>query len=342
MNQIEQEINERILKLKIVKLRKRGLSRSKVALKLGITIKKVRYWEKKYDLKGTIESTKPTGRKSIKTQEISDIIETETKNNRTLSCERLSNLLKESHDIEMSGTSVWRIREALKFKYKAPKVKPKLTEQSKIKDSILLNTIWKNKQIGKKVVFTDETWFYLESLNGFIWRQWGENDDSVYREKEKYGKKIMFFGGINSNWMSTLIKCPKIVNSESYQNNIISRCRVFSDMDKEYGQWNWLLMQDGAPAHTSNSTKEYLSNKCLVLKNWPPNSPDLNPIENLWGIMGRRISKESPNSERKLELIVRKVWKNIEWEVIENLINSMEKRLRLVVELNGESINGYF
>ncbi|KAJ6230673.1 transposable element tc1 transposase [Anaeramoeba flamelloides] len=77
-------------------------------------------------------------------------------------------------------------------------------------------------------------------------------------------------------------------------------------------------------------------------KNWPPNSPDLNPIENLWGIMGRRISKESPNSERKLELIVRKVWKNIEWEVIENLINSMEKRLRLVVELNGESINGYF
>ncbi|KAJ3441128.1 transposable element-related [Anaeramoeba flamelloides] len=315
MNQIGQEINERILKLKIVKLRKRGLSR---------------------------KSTKPTGRKSIKTQEISDIIETETKNNRTLSCERLSNLLKESHDIEMSGTSVWRIRKALKFKFKAPKVKPKLTEQSKIKRLNFAKYHLEKQTNWKKVVFTDETWFYLESLNGFIWRQWGENDDSVYREKEKYGKKIMFFGGVNSNWMSTLIKCPKIVNSESYQNNIISRCRVFSDMDKEYGQWNWLLMQDGAPAHTSNSTKEYLSNKCLVLKNWPPNSPDLNPIENLWGIMGRRISKESPNSERKLELIVRKVWKNIEWEVIGNLINSMEKRLRLVVELNGESINGYF
>ncbi|KAJ6252742.1 transposable element-related [Anaeramoeba flamelloides] len=208
----------------------------------------------------------------------------------------------------MSGTSVWRIRKALKFKFKAPKVKPKLTEQSKMKRLEFAQYHLEKQTNWKKVVFTDETWFYLESLNGFIWRQWGEND----------------------------------VNSESYQNNIISRCRVFTDMDKEYGQWNWLLMQDGAPAHTSNSTKEYLSNKCLVLKNWPPNSPDLNPIENLWGIMGRRISKESPNTERKLEIIVRKVWKNIEWEVIENLINSMEKRLRLVVQLNGESINGYF
>ncbi|KAJ3426174.1 transposable element-related [Anaeramoeba flamelloides] len=204
----------------------------------------------------------------------------------------------------MSGTSVWRIRKALKFKFKAPKVKPKLTEQSKMKRLEFVQYHLEKQTNWKKVVFTDETWFYLESLNRFIWRQWGEND----------------------------------VNSESYQNNIISGCRVFTDMDKEYGQWNWLLMQDGAPAHTSNSTKEYLSNKCLVLKNWPPNSPDLNPIENLWGIMGKRISKESPNTERKLEIIVRKVWKNIEWEVIENLINSMEKRLRLVVQLNGESI----
>ncbi|KAJ6229129.1 transposable element-related [Anaeramoeba flamelloides] len=254
------------------------------------------------------QSTKPTGRKPIKTQEILEIIELETKNDRKLSCDKLSNLLKENHDIEMSGTSVWRIRKALKFKFKAPKVKPKLTEQSKMKRLEFAQYHLEKQTNWKKVVFTDETWFYLESLNGFIWRQWGEND----------------------------------VNSESYQNNIISRCRVFTDMDKEYGQWNWLLMQDGAPAHTSNSTKEYLSNKCLVLKNWPPNSPDLNPIENLWGIMGRRISKESPNTERKLEIIVRKVWKNIEWEVIENLINSMEKRLRLVVHLNGESINGYF
>ncbi|KAJ3442125.1 transposable element-related [Anaeramoeba flamelloides] len=75
---------------------------------------------------------------------------------------------------------------------------------------------------------------------------------------------------------------------KGYQKKVISRCRVFTDMDKEFGKWNWILMQDGAPAHTSRSTKEYLSKKCSVLENWPPNSPDLNPIENLWGIMGKK------------------------------------------------------
>ncbi|KAJ3452690.1 transposable element tc1 transposase [Anaeramoeba flamelloides] len=173
-------------------------------------------------------------------------------------------------------------------------------------------------------------------------RNRGISRNSVFREKEKYGKKNMFFGGINYSWISTLIKCPKIVNSESYQKKVISRCRVFTDMDKEFGKWNWILMQDGAPAHTSRSTKEYLSKKCSVLENWPPNSPDLNPIENLWGIMEKRISLEAPKTEKKLEATVRRVWKNIEWGVIENLVSSMEKRLRLVVEHNGESINGHF
>ncbi|KAJ3423340.1 transposable element-related [Anaeramoeba flamelloides] len=113
-------------------------------------------------------------------------------------------------------------------------------------------------------------------------------------------------------------------------------------MDKEFGKWNWILMQDGAPAHTSRSTKEYLSKKCSVLENWPPIRRISIQLRIFWGIMGKRISLEAPKTEKKLEAIVRRVWKNIEWGVIENLVSSMEKRLRLVVEHKGESINGHF
>ncbi|KAJ3424197.1 transposable element tc1 transposase [Anaeramoeba flamelloides] len=100
-------------------------------------------------------------------------------------------------------------------------------------------------------------------------------------------------------------------------------------------------MQDGATSHTSISTKEYLKKKCNVLKKWPPNSPDLNPIEHLWGIMDKKISDETPKTKNQLIKKCRQVWNNIEWEIIENLCNSMEKRLRLVIELKGECINGF-
>ncbi|KAJ6239137.1 transposable element tc1 transposase [Anaeramoeba flamelloides] len=105
---------------------------------------------------------------------------------------------------------------------------------------------------------------------------------------------------------------------------------------------NWLFMQDGAPAHTAKTTITYLEKKCNILQNWPANSPDLNPIENLRGIMSRRLNEIDIKTVKNLEKVVREVWKNIDWLMIENLINSMERRLKLVVQLKGDCITVSF
>ncbi|KAJ6253277.1 transposable element tc1 transposase [Anaeramoeba flamelloides] len=152
----------------------------------------------------------------------------------------------------------------------------------------------------------------------------------------------MFFGGIAYDWISTLIKCPKRVNAESYRKCLVSKCGLFTGMDNLHGKKNWLLMQDGAPAHTAKTTITYLEKKCNILQNWPANSPDLNPIENLWDIMSTRLNEIDIKTVKNLEKVVREVWKNIDWLMIENLINSMERRLKLVVQLKGDCINGYF
>ena len=101
-------------------------------------------------------------------------------------------------------------------------------------------------------------------------------------------------------------------------------------------------MQDGIPCHQSYSTISYLEKRCKILKGWPANSPDLNPIENLWGIMGKTLGRRRPSNTRELENVVRDIWNNLEWDLIQALINSMERRLRLVIEYQGENINGFF
>ncbi|KAJ3425859.1 transposable element-related [Anaeramoeba flamelloides] len=275
-------LNEREIRLNIILLYEEGLSQRKIAERF------------------TLENTYSTGRKRKQNEETKILIENITKDNRKMSCKKLKSFLSNNHDINLSTTTIYNIRKELKFNFLLPKKRTLLTNKQKEKRLKFAKKYLNNPIDWKKVIFTDEKWFYFSGLKRKIWRQTGERDDSVFERFTKFIPKVMFFGGINYSYQSTLIKCPKIVNSESYQKNIISRSKIFSGMDNLFGKKQWILMQDGATSHTSISTKEYLKKKCNVLKKWPPNSPDLNPIEHLWGIMDKKISDETPKTKNQL------------------------------------------
>jgi hypothetical protein len=59
-------------------------------------------------------------------------------------------------------------------------------------------------------------------------------------------------------------------------------------------------MQDGALAQKALTTSEFLGQRCLVLPGWPPDAPDLNPIEMIWGIIKARVEKLRPQTIKEL------------------------------------------
>jgi hypothetical protein len=76
---------------------------------------------------------------------------------------------------------------------------------------------------------------------------------------------------------------------------------------------------------------------------WPAKSPDLNPIENLWGIMVRQVyaGGRQYNTIEELRVAVEASWNAILLETMQNLISSMPNRTHLVMEVWGWEINSY-
>jgi hypothetical protein len=106
------------------------------------------------------------------------------------------------------------------------------------------------------------------------------------------------------------------------------------------GVSTWVFQQDGDPAHNVafdviakyNAAK---GSSIQILQNWPPNSPDLSPIENLWAFVQARVDKKGCKDVDQLKAAVVSELKSVPKTVLSNLFSSMHKRLAQTIEKEG-------
>ncbi|GFU11380.1 transposable element Tc3 transposase [Trichonephila clavipes] len=90
----------------------------------------------------------------------------------------------------------------------------------------------------------------------------------------------------------------------------------------------FLFMDDNARPHRANIVDECLQSEDITRMDWPAYSPDLNPIEHVWDMLGRRIAarQHPPTYLSELRRALLDEWCNILQDQIDNLILSMPRR----------------
>jgi transposase len=86
-------------------------------------------------------------------------------------------------------------------------------------------------------------------------------------------------------------------------------------------------------------SKTFKVNNGIQSLPWPSQSPDCNPIENVWALMKLKINTQPPTSINNFFVRIKKEWKNLSIEFAEKLVDSMEKRVQLLIERKGDCIN---
>ncbi len=83
---------------------------------------------------------------------------------------------------------------------------------------------------------------------------------------------------------------------------------------------DWYYMDDGDGRHRGEDIDNiFIKHGVTPLQPWPASSPDLNPIENLWSCLKRRVQKRSPRNSAELIKYIKEEWKAIPQEFLENL-----------------------
>ncbi len=87
-------------------------------------------------------------------------------------------------------------------------------------------------------------------------------------------------------------------------------CFLKFSADKLYGDADFIFQQVLAPAHTAKGTKSLFNDHGVTVLDWPANLPDLNPIDNLWGIVNvkRKTRDTRPNNAVDLKTAIKATW----------------------------------
>jgi transposase len=192
----------------------------------------------------------------------------------------------------------------------------------------------------EQVLFSDEKTFYGRGFCGRVWvrRPVGAALDPEYtvhkqcRAEIKVGawacfcaKGVGYMKMYEQNMDGPLMK--SVLSTE-----LLPSARMHYQVDDAEP---WHLLHDNDKKFKSIVVTAWLHNAGISVLDFPPYSPDLNPIENLWHIVQVKVDEHDCETPKQLEDAVRAEWSALSPDLCRTLARSMPDRLRAVIEANG-------
>ena len=188
----------------------------------------------------------------------------------------------------------------------------------------------------KMLFFTDETTVQLEQHSRICFRK--RLQPRLLKQRAKHPIKIHVWGGISLRGATKVIMFSGIMNAERLR--VVLEAGLLPCIQEHFSDGH-RLYQDNDPKHASQYIEDFFEEHNV---NWwptPPESPDLNPIELVWGSMKQYLRTHyKPRNLEELKAGIERFWISLTPEVCGRYIRHLKKVIPKIVEVQGNP-SGY-
>ena len=302
----KRELNEGVRR-SIIELKKAGLSHNAITAQLGISKSAVSKILSRHARVGHTRVKPRSGRPAKFTRHVKLLMRRSINSDPHQTANDLKRNVPDLQEVHVS--SVKRVLNDIGYQARKPRRMPMMTKAHLRKRLQFCHRTkdWTVQQ-WSEVMWSDESIFLLfQSPNSFVRRPPNSDptDPKFTVPCVKHPGSLMVWACMCFNGRGGLyfLPCNSKMNSQTYIGVLDSHLLPFMSIRNTK-----IFMQDGAPCHTAKATKEWLRQHNIQVLEWPPNSPDLNPIENLWSIMKAKVAAMKIKSTAELRQVLTRVW----------------------------------
>lgn len=313
-----------------------GMPQKEIAEVLDCSVTFIREWKLNGDSRGHFRDQPRDGRPRVIDEDTRKEIVNEVRGKRHCSTERIA----ARHDI--SPTACREILHSAGLRPHRLIRQPALT-QANIDRRLefaekYLHHPWRSTWISDEKQFSVQP--RLNPRNDVVWDIASARH---YEEETKYPVTAMAWAAISYHgktrlyWIEDHLPYQAATPGLDAEGYISIIEDAMEDMSLMIPRGMW-FQQDGAKIHTADKVYEWLdqeSIRYIPRADWPPNSPDLSPIENVWGIIDAKIKAAELRTKEELKNFVECEWDALTADVLRKLIDSIPLRLRAVMRNRG-------